>query len=114
MGVDLRDRQLAVHREQGKITGADGRAYSRRSTKTKRRAADDLVAQGTPLVLDLYGSGQFEWFESDEAICKWSEVRADVTSAAPSGKQLGKHVVWNAGIWESDDGSVMLHLTGTC
>lgn len=114
MGVDLHDRQLAEHRDQGKITGADGRGYARRGTKTERKTADTLMAQGTPLVADLYSSGQFEWFEGDEATSMWSEVRPNVTSSTPTAKQLKKAVVWNAGIWEAEDGSVLLYLTGTC
>jgi hypothetical protein len=63
MRVDLSDRQRSEHRDQGKITGADERGYSHRGTKTKRRVCDELLASGAPLVLDMYSSGQFEWFD---------------------------------------------------
>jgi hypothetical protein len=72
MGIDLSDRQRADHRDQGKITGADGRGYIRRGSKTRRSVADDLVASGVPIVLDMYSSGQFEWFDGDAATAKWA------------------------------------------
>lgn len=67
VGTDLSDRQRPGHVDQRKVTGADGRGNSRRGTKAKRSAADDLVASGAPLVLDMYGTGQFEWFDGEDA-----------------------------------------------
>ena len=114
MGTDLSDSQRADHRDQGKITGADGRGYGRRGTATKRRVADDLVASGVPLVLDMYGRGQFEWFEGDAAAKKWAEVRPYVLSSPPTSRQLAKHERWNAGVWEDEHGRRLLYLTGSC
>src|SRR4051794_29929686 len=114
MGIDLSDLQRADHRDQGKITGADGRGYIRRGSKTKRSVADDLVASGVPMVLDMYSSGQFEWFEGDAATAKWAEVRPYVVSSQPTSKQLGKHEIWNAGVWEDANGGQLLYLTGSC
>jgi len=114
MRVDLGDRQRTEHQDQGKITGADGQGYARRGTKAKRSVADGLVAGGAPLVLDMYSRGQFEWVDGDEAIHTWANVRPYVISTDPTSKQLAKHEMWNAGIWESDNGSQLLYLTGSC
>jgi hypothetical protein len=114
MGIDLSDRQRAEPRDQGKITGAAGRGDARRGTKAKRGVADDLVASGAPLVLEMYSSGQFEWFDGEAATRKWAEVRPYVISTQPTSKQLGKHEMWNAGVWEDEEGSQLLHLTGSC
>ena len=114
MGIDLVSRQLAQHREQGKITGADGRGYARRGTKAKRSVADQLVAAGAPLVLEMYSSGQFDWFDGEEATEMWAEVRPYVVSAEPTTKQLSKHEMWNAGVWEDSEGRQLVFLTGFC
>ncbi|MDQ2849291.1 MAG: hypothetical protein M3Y49_00930 [Actinomycetota bacterium] len=111
MGEDLGPPQHDDHRDRGMITGADGRGYSRRGTKAKRRVADALVASGAPLVLEMDSSGQFEWFEGDAAIKKWAEVRPYVISTEPTSKQLVKHGAWNAGVWECETGGLLLHLT---
>ncbi len=115
MGSDLSDRRRPEHEDQGKITGADERGYSRRGTKAKRSVADDLVTSGgAPLVLDMYSSGQFEWLEGEDAKKAWAEIRSYVTSSQPTSKELSKHEVWNAGVWEDDDGNQLLYLTGFC
>ncbi len=114
MGIDLSDRQRPEHDDQGKITGANGHGYSRRGTKSKRSVGDDLVASGAPLVLDMYNSGQFEWFEGEDAGKTWAEIRPYVVPAQPTSKQLGKHAMWNAGVWEDEDGNQLLYLTGFC
>lgn len=114
MGIDLASQQRAEHRERGMVTGADGRRYHRRGTKAKRSVADEVVAAGAPLILEMYSSGQFEWFEGDDAAKKWAEIRPHVVSAQPTVKQLRKHEMWNAGIWEDDNGRQLLYLTGFC
>ena len=111
MGIDLVRRQLAQHREQGKITGADGRGYARRSTKAKRSVADGWVSAGAPLVLEMFSSSQLEWFDGEEAPERWAEVRPYVVSAEPTTKQLGKHERWNAGLWEDEEGRQLVYLT---
>ena len=112
--VDLFDSQKLEDRVQGKLTGADGRAYSRRGTRMSRRAADDLVATGVPVVLELYGHGRFEWADGEDARQVWHEVRPYVITSEPTTKQLRKHEMWNAGVWTSDDDCQLLYLTGTC
>ena len=114
MSIDLRQRQRTEHQDQGKVTGADGRGYTRRGTKTKRSVADELIHSGAPLVLEMYSTGQFEWFDGAESRTKWDEVREFVISTAPTSKQLSKHEHWNAGVWEDEDGNQLVHLTGFC
>lgn len=114
MRIELSHYQRSEHLEQGKVTGADDRAYTRRGTKAKRSVCDELLAAGTPLVLDMYGSGQFEWFDGSDAIDTWASVRSYVVTTDPTGKQLAKHERWTAGIWESDEGCQLIYLTGSC
>lgn len=114
MRVDLFDLQTPDVRAQGSVVGADGRIYSRRGTRTKRRIADALVDRGTPLVLDQYGSGQFEWFDGQDALQVWAEVRPHLQTNEPIRKQLGRQVIWTAGVWNSDDDHQLLYLTGRC
>lgn len=112
--VDLFDSQRLEDRDQGKLTGADGRAYSRHGTKMSRRAADDLISSGVPVVLYLYGHGRFEWADGEDARQVWEGVRPYVTTSEPTPKQLRKHEMWTAGVWTSDDDRQVLYLTGTC
>jgi hypothetical protein len=112
--VDLFDSQTLEDRDQGKLTGADGRSYSRQGTKLSRRVADDLVTAGVPVVLYLYGHGRFEWTDGEDARQVWDEVRPHVITSDPTTKQLRKHEMWNAGVWASDDDRQVLYLTGTC
>jgi hypothetical protein len=114
MRVDLSDRQRSEHLDQGKITGADECAYSRRGTKTKRSVCDELVEAGAPLVLYMYSSGQFEWFDGSDASEAWADVHPYVIATDPTTKQLAKHEMWTAGIWESDEGRQLIYLTGSC
>lgn len=114
MRANLDELQRAADTDQGKITGLDGRAYSRHSTKTKRKVCDDLVAAGTPLVLEMFSRGQFEWLDGEDATKAWMDLRPYVISSEPTTQQLAKHEVWTAGIWEVDEGTTALHLTGHC
>lgn len=114
MRAELDEFQRARDADQGKVTGPDGRTYSRRSTRTKRSACDEIVATGRPVVLEMYGNGQFEWFDEDDASTIWAEVRPYVVSTEPTTRQLAKHSMWTAGVWESDDGHAVLYLTGHC
>lgn len=114
MRVGLTEFQSATDVEQGKITGPDGRSYSRRGTKAKRTHGDELIATGASLILEMYSSGQFEWLDGQDARNVWEEVRPYVTRSDPTAKQLAKHTMWTLGIWECDDGTTVLHLTGHC
>lgn len=114
MRAALEELQSTVDADQGSVTGADGRTYSRRGSKTKRRVCDEIVATGCPIVLHRYSSGQFEWLDQEDAASAWAEIRSHVVATEPTTKQLTKHAMWTAGIWESDDGSRLLFLSGHC
>ncbi|MFC5009624.1 hypothetical protein [Nocardioides plantarum] len=105
---------MPEHTGRGQITGADGRAYSRRGTRATPSVADELIGSGAGLVLDMYSTGQFEWFSENEARVRWADVRPHVISGRPTTKQLGKHEMWNAGVWQADDGTTLVYLTGHC
>lgn len=112
--VGLFDCQNPVHSDQGKITGADGQAYSRQGTKASRKLGDELVAAGVPLIVYMYSRDQFEWIDGEDAKRVWSDVRSHVSTTEPTSKQLSKHVVWTAGVWTSDEDDQVLYLTGHC
>jgi hypothetical protein len=108
--ADLADAQWTAASE-GHLTGPDGTRFVRRSTKTKRRTCDDLVARGVPVVLFYFAGGQLDWHDGPDALAVWQTVRTAVTSQEPKPKGP---VEWNAGIWESDEGPSLLLLTGHC
>ena len=114
MRADLADIQTPENEHSGTITGADGRTYARRSNRMARKAADELVAAGTPVVLDLYGHGRFEWYDGDDARAAWADERSYVTASEPTAKQLPKHVMWSVGLWKASDGERLLYLAGRC
>ena len=114
MRTDLACLQTRENEDGGTITGADGRTYARRSTRMARKAADELVAAGTPVVLELYGHGRFEWYDGDDARATWADERSYVTTSEPTAKQLSKHVMWGAGLWVASGGEQLLYLTGRC
>lgn len=105
--------QHEEHHDPGQVTGPDGNSYLRRGTKMSRRQADAMVAAGVPLVLDFYGRDQFEWFDGEDAREIWSEIRPYVTTSDPTARQLAKHAMWTAGLWESSD-AALLYLIGRC
>jgi hypothetical protein len=113
MGVDLSRIQRADHHDQGQVTCADSRAHARRGTKAKRSVTEGLIAAGAPLVLDMWSRGQLEWFDGTEALQAWQEVRPYVVTG-PTTKQLSKHKMWTACVWEPEDGAKLLYLTGRC
>jgi hypothetical protein len=107
--VDLVDQWEQV--AHGELVGPDGARYRRRSTKSKRRLGDELVAAGAPLMLHYWAGGQLEWFEGADADARWKQVRGAVTSQEP---RPSGEVVWTAGRWEDLDGRAVLFLTGHC
>jgi hypothetical protein len=114
MRTDLTDVQTPVNASNGTVTGGDGRTYARRTTRMKRREADELVAAGTPLLLDRYGDALFEWCDGDDARAVWASERAYVVTSEPTAKQLAKHAMWTAGLWQADDGARLVYLSGRC
>lgn len=84
MWADLSQFQSHVgHHDAGRLTAPDQSVFVRRSTKASHKAADALVADGVPVVLDLYSSAQFEWFDGEDAHKIWAQVRPYVVTSAP-------------------------------
>jgi hypothetical protein len=110
MRVDLRDK----HWDEvvgGWLHGPDGRRYVQRTSRTKRKDADELLTAGTPLVLFYWAGQQLDWFDGAEAQEQWQAVRKQMVSTAP---QPRGDIVWTAGRWEDEDGRPLLLLTGHC
>jgi len=112
--VDLWNLRTPENERDGTVTGPDGRTYARRTTRMARREADELLAGGTPVVLDLYADGRLEWCDGDDARSQWAGERAYLTTSEPTAKQLAKHAHWTAGLWQAGDGSQIVYLTGHC
>jgi hypothetical protein len=108
--LDLADSQWDAVL-QGEVASPDGTQFRRRSTRTKRKDCDALIAEGVPVVLYYWAGGQLDWLDPDEAKQRWPEVRPAVTSEPT--KPRGE-LQWTAGIWTSDDGSQLLFLSGAC
>jgi hypothetical protein len=96
----------------GELVAPDGRAFARRSTRAKRAVVDSLVADGCPLVTYSYGAGELRWHDGDDALARWAQERQHVTSGEP--KPSRTHTVWTAGLWEENEGGVVVVLTGYC
>ena len=94
----------------GEIVGPDGVKYVRRSTKAKRRACDDLLSSGSPLVLYYWAGGQLDWHDGEDAESAWAATRASVTIEP----RLRGDLEWTAGVWQSEDGRALVLLTGHC
>lgn len=97
--------------EQGILLAPDGRYFTRRTTRTKRKDADQLVADGVPLVLYYWAGGQLDWFDGADARDQWRAVRSHVIAGPPKPKGP---IEWTARRWEAEDGRVVLVLTGHC
>lgn len=93
----------------GHLVDPDGARWSRRSTKTRRSVCEQLIANGSPLVLHYYAGGQLDWLDGDDAISRWRLLRARVTSAPRRRGDLE----WTAGVWDCDQRELVL-LTGHC
>ena len=110
MRTSLADGQWHAVTE-GAITSPDGVTFTRRSSRVKRAAADDLVATGAPLVLYDYGAGRLDWYDGDDPATVWRSIRGAVTSATPRPRHA---VVWTAGVWVNENDDPLLVLTGHC
>jgi hypothetical protein len=109
MRVDLAAARLSTI-ERGQLTGPDGTVFVRRGTRAKRRACDDAIALGSPLVLYYWAGGQLDWLEGEAAQHEWKAVRPAVTrEPRPRGD-----LEWTAGVWQAEDGRTVLVLTGHC
>jgi hypothetical protein len=96
---------------QGWLVGPDGHRYSRRTTRTKRKEADRLVAEGAPLVLYYWAGDQLDWFDGEDARDEWQGVPSHVITEEPHRKG---DIEWTVGRWEDEDGRLVLVLTGHC
>ena len=110
MRADLHDKQWdQVH--EGWLLGPDERRYARRTTRTRRKDAELLVAEGAPLVLFYWAGQRLDWFDGAEAREQWQDVRSQVVGTEP--RPMGD-TKWTAGLWEDEDGRPLLFLTGHC
>ncbi|GAA3675463.1 hypothetical protein GCM10022237_38760 [Nocardioides ginsengisoli] len=114
MRTDLTDIQTQADADNRTVTGADGEVYARRTTRMARRQADELIAAGTPLVFERYGDALFDWCDGADAASVWASERTYVITSEPTAKQLAKHAMWTAGLWESGDGARLVYLSGRC
>ncbi len=76
----------------------------------RRRQVDELLVSGAPLVLYWFGGQQLDWMQGPDAVTAWESARQRLINALP---RPDGDVVWTAGEWISDAGSVVL-LTGSC
>ncbi len=98
--------------ERGMLTGADGRSYTRRTTRAKRKDARALVEDDCPVVTYWPGGlpekTQLVWHEGDDARAAFAEVKPALTSDTPD---LRKGPSATAGRWEAEDGKPLLVVT---
>jgi hypothetical protein len=109
MRVDLATAHLNAI-ERGQFTAPDGTVYGKRSTRAKRRACDEAIAQGSALLLYYWAGHQLDWFDGDDARHEWTLVRGHVTTEP----RLRGSLEWTAGFWHAEDGRPVLVLTGHC
>ena len=84
----------------GQLASPDGRTYTRRSTRMKRRDVDAVVAAGSPVVTWFPG-GALVWHDADDAPRAWAQERPLLTAEAPD---PAKRESVTAGRWETADG----------
>lgn len=98
--------------ENGVLTAPDGRPFTRRSTRSKRKDAAALVEGGSPVVVYWPGGlpqrTQVVWHDGADATTAFAEVRACLISDAPDPR---KGTVATAGRWETQDGDALLVVT---
>ncbi len=111
MQIDLAESQWSAV-AKAELTGPDGVRYLRRTTRTKRRDADELVQAGTPVVVYYWAGGQLFWHDGADAVETWRELRSHMTSSEP--QPTRKHMVWTVGVWDDGDNRSILVLTGRC
>ena len=95
----------------GRLTSPAGVRFVRRSTRIRRRDADDMIAAGTPLVLYSFGSGRLDYCDGPEAVQQWNAVGGALVGQEP---RPHGDLVWTGGRWLSDDDDELLLLTGHC
>src|SRR4051812_5200562 len=94
--------------ESGVLTAPDGRSFTRRSTRMKRKEAAALVEEGSPLVVYWPGGlpekTKVLWHDGEDAAPAFSEVRSSLPRETPDPR---KGTVATAGSWESDAGDTL-------
>jgi hypothetical protein len=94
----------------GQLTVPDGTTYTRRTTRTGRRTCDEMIGNGSPLVIYYWAAAQLDYFDGPDAELGWRAVRSAVTQHP----RLGGDVEYTAGIWKDYDGRGLVLLTGHC
>ena len=84
----------------GQLVAPDGRTYTRRSTRMRRRDVDGVVAAGSPVVTWSPG-GALVWHDGDDAGPAWGQERPLLTAEAPD---PARRESVTAGRWETADG----------
>ena len=96
---------------QGWLVAPNGYRYFRCTTRTQRKEAARLVADGVPLVLYYWAGEQLDWRDGADARDEWQVVRPHVITGEPRRKG---DIEWTVGRWEDEDGRLVLVLTGHC
>ena len=99
--------------DSAQVRAHGGTVYVRGTTRMKRRAAEDHIADGVPIVVYWFGGGRLDWCDGTDAISQWQHLRGNVTSQEPSPRNR-QEPQWTVGLWESPDGLPLLVLTGHC
>lgn len=111
MRVDLSAEQWHAV-EDGAVTAPDGRAFSRRTTREKRKAVAALVEAGAPLLTYWPGGlpekTQVIWHDQDDAKTAWAEVKPSLTSETPDAR---KGTSATAGRWETGQSEPLVVVT---
>ncbi len=98
--------------ENGVLTAPDGRSFTRRTTRAKRKDAAALVESGWPVV--VYWPGGLPektsvlWHDGEDAQLAFAEVRSALTSDTPDPR---KGTAATAGRWETEGGDALLVVT---
>jgi hypothetical protein len=99
--------------EAGQFTAPTGTEYVRRSTRLKRKAVDELLARGVPLLTYWPGGlpekTRLSWHDGLDAPAAWSDARPNFISEEP--KPPRRSAVATAGKWEAEGGEVAVVLT---
>lgn len=98
--------------EGGVLTAPDGRSFTRRSTRMKRKDAAALVEAGSPVVVYWPGGlpekTRVHWHDGEDAASAFDEVKSSLTSETPDAR---KGATATVGRWESQDGDALLVVT---
>jgi hypothetical protein len=98
--------------EEGRVAAPDGRVFSRRTTREKRKAVATLVEAGAPFVTYWPGGmpehTRLIWHDEDDARSAWAEVRPKLTSETPDPR---KGTSATAGRWETSEGEPLVVVT---